>query len=315
MTPTIARLRLVAAAALFSTGGAAIKATTLNAWQVASFRSGVAALALVLLVPAARRRWSLRVVAVGTLFAGTMILFVLANKLTTSANAIFLQSTAPLWVLLAGPLLHERATRDDVLLMLVIAAGMALVFVGADRAQATAPDPLRGNLLAIVSGVFYAGTVLGLRWLGRGHAESSSSDGVATVVAGNVVACLVALPMALGAPSLHVPALHAPDVAVVLYLGVVQIGLAYLALSTAMPHVPAIEASTLLLVEPALNPVWAYLVHHERPSPLAWAGGALIVLGAAAKTLWDARRERPAPGADARAADARAPATVPPSSG
>jgi drug/metabolite transporter (DMT)-like permease len=82
---------------------------------------------------------------------------------------------------------------------------------------------------------------------------------------------------------------------VVLYLGVVQIGIAYLALATAMPHVPALEASTLLLVEPGLNPVWAFLAHGERPAPLAWAGGALIVLGALAKTWWDARRRPAAP--------------------
>jgi drug/metabolite transporter (DMT)-like permease len=69
----------------------------------------------------------------------------------------------------------------------------------------------------------------------------------------------------------------------------VQIGIAYLALASAMPHVPALEASTLLLVEPALNPAWAYLVHGERPRPLAWVGGAVIVLAAAVKTWWDAR--------------------------
>ena len=73
------------------------------------------------------------------------------------------------------------------------------------------------------------------------------------------------------------------------YLGVVQIGLAYLALSSAMPHVPALEASTLLLVEPALNPAWAYLAHGERPRPLSWVGGALIVLAAVGKTWWDGR--------------------------
>ncbi len=77
---------------------------------------------------------------------------------------------------------------------------------------------------------------------------------------------------------------------VVAFLGVVQIGLAYLALATAMPHVPALEASTLLLVEPALNPVWAWLVHGERPRPLAWVGGAVIVGAAMLKTWWDARR-------------------------
>jgi DME family drug/metabolite transporter len=286
-TRTGARLRLLGTAVLFSTGGAGIKWTTLDAWQVSCFRSGVAAAAVWLLVPAARRRWNWRVLVVSAAFALTLTLFVTANKLTTSANAIFLQSTAPLWVLLAGPLLlHERATREDLVFMAVVALGMALFFVGEDRPQATAPDPARGNLLAVVSGVGYAGVVLGLRWIGRGAGrEGGGDDAVATVVAGNVLACLLALPMALPAPAPHLA-----DGLVILYLGAVQIGLAYLMMSTAMPHVPALEASTILLVEPALNPLWAWLVHGERPATLSIAGGAVIILSAAGKAWWDARR-------------------------
>lgn len=298
-----ARLRLLAAAGLFSTGGAAIKATTLTSWQVAGFRSGVAALAVWLLVPAARRRWGGRVLVVAAIYAATMVLFVAANKLTTSASATFLQSTAPLWVLLAGPLLlGERTRRADVAFMLVVALGMGCFFVGVDAPQATAPDPVRGNVLALLSGVAWAGTVLGLRWLGRAPAPPSArgatgdappgdpgagadaGGGLTTVVAGNVLASLACLPFAF-----PVAGAATVDWLVVLYLGTVQIGLAYLALSTAMPHVPALEASTLLLVEPALSPLWAFLVHRERPAPLAWVGGALIVLAALGKTWWDAR--------------------------
>jgi drug/metabolite transporter (DMT)-like permease len=299
-----ARLRLLAAAVLFSTGGAAIKAASLTSWQVAGFRSGVAAVAVWLLVPAARGRWTPRVLAVAAIYAATMVLFVLANKRTTSANAIFLQSTAPLWVLLAGPtLLGERTTRRDLAFMAVVALGMALFFVGEDAPQATAPDPFTGNVLALVSGVAWAGTVLGLRWVARAHGprgarsvgetadeaatEAPSAEGTAgltTVVAGNVLACLVCLPMAF-----PVVGAGPADWLVILYLGVFQIGLAYLALSSAMPHVPALEASTLLLVEPAINPVWAYVAHGERPGPLSWVGGALIVLAAVAKTWWDVR--------------------------
>ncbi len=303
-SPLAARLRLLLAAVLFSTGGAAIKAATLTGWQVASFRSGVAALAVWLLVPAARRRWTGRVLAVAAIYAATMVLFVVANKLTTAANTIFLQSTAPLYVLLAGPLLlGERVTRADLALMGAVAVGMALFFVANDAPQATAPDPVRGNVLAALSGVAWAGTVLGLRWVGRapaapapslgaaadaaaGEAPSAAGDlALTTVVAGNVLACVLCLPLALpvhdAAPASWL---------VVLYLGVVQIGVAYLALASAMPHVPALEASTLLLVEPGLNPVWAFLAHGERPATLAWAGGALIVRSALAKTWWDARR-------------------------
>jgi drug/metabolite transporter (DMT)-like permease len=103
------RIQLLAAAALFSTGGAAIKACSLTSWQVAGLRSGIAALVL-LLVPAARRGWTPRAWLVGAAYAATVVLFVQANKLTTSAATAFLQSTAPLYVLLLAPhLLGERA--------------------------------------------------------------------------------------------------------------------------------------------------------------------------------------------------------------
>ncbi len=288
------RLGLLLAAVLFSTGGAAIKSAALTSWQIASFRSGIAAVVVWLLVPRARARWTPRILLVAAVYAATMVLFVAANKLTTSANTIFLQSTAPLYVLLAGPLLlHERVTRADLALVAAVALGMALFFVAPGPPQATAPDPARGNLLAAVSGVAWGGTVLGLRWIGRadptaaaatGDAAAGGAPALVTVVAGNALACLACLPAAL-------PVVHpsAASVGVVLYLGIVQIGIAYLSLAAAMPHVPALEASTLLLVEPALNPAWAYLVHGERPSVLAWLGGGVILLSALAKTWWDVR--------------------------
>src|SRR2546425_10171933 len=113
-SPVRSRIEILAAAALFSTGGAAIKACSWSGWQVASFRSGIAALAVLVMLPAARRLPSGRALAVGAAYATTMILFVRANKLTSAADAIFLQSTAPLYVLLLAPLLlRERARPRD----------------------------------------------------------------------------------------------------------------------------------------------------------------------------------------------------------
>ncbi len=282
---TLHRLQILGAALLFSTGGAAIKATTLSSWQVAGFRSGVAALVIFLLVPAARRGWTWHALPVGVAYASTLVLFVTANKLTTSANAIFLQSTAPLYVLLLGPfLLRERIRGSDLLFMAPLAAGLALFFVGAEAPAVTAPDPARGNVLAVASGVFWALTVMGLRWMGsRAGGEGSA---LPTVVAGNVIAFLACLPAALpvhGGPA---------DWAVVTYLGVFQIAGAYLLLTAGIRHVSALEASTLLLLEPALNPLWAWAVHGERPSAWAVAGGVLIVGATVLKTWWDGR---PAP--------------------
>ncbi|HEX5633792.1 MAG TPA: EamA family transporter [Gemmatimonadales bacterium] len=277
------RLQLALAALLFSTGGAAIKATTLTGWQVASFRSGVAALTVLLVAPAARRNWGWRPLVVGVAYAATLILFVLANKLTTSANAIFLQSAAPLYMVLLGPLLLKEAVqRHDLVLMAAVGAGLALFFLGADVPSSTAPDPATGNTLAILSGVCWAFTVAGLRWMGS---HDGGDHAVTAVAIGNLLACLVCLPLAL--PLLSITA---GDVVAVLYLGVFQIAVAYLLVTAALRTVPALEASVLLLIEPAFNPVWAWLVHGERPSSWALLGGIVIVAATTAHSVWVARR-------------------------
>ncbi len=260
-----APLRLLAAALLFSTGGAAIKATTLTAWQVASFRSGTAGAAILLLVPEARRHWTWRAPLVGLSYAAVLVCFVLATKLTTAANAIFLQATAPLYLMLFGPwLLGERIRRAEAALLGAVALGMALFFLADQAPVGTAPDPARGNLLAAGAGLFWALTITGLRSM-PGHS-------ITAVACGNLIAFLGTLPAAL-----PVGRAGPADWLVIGYLGVFQIGLAYRLLTTAVEQVPALEASLLLMLEPALNPVWAWILHGERPGGTAIAGGALIL--------------------------------------
>jgi drug/metabolite transporter, DME family len=279
---TLFRLQILAAALLFSTGGAAIKACTLTSWQVASFRSGVAALALLLLLPAARRNWSWRPAVVGVAYASTVILFVHANKLTTAASTIFLQSTAPIYILLLGPwLLKEPVRGRDLGFVAALAVGMSLFFVGIEPPVRTAPAPLQGNLLAVASGVCWALTVVGLRWTGRVAVGSPGAGSAAPAVAmGNLIALAVGLPLALpvsgGTPA---------DWTIIVYLGVFQIGLAYAFLSSAIRHVGALDASLLLLAEPVLSPLWAWLAHGEQPGPWSMAGGALILLATMFKAL------------------------------
>lgn len=284
--PTLHRLQLLGAALLFSTGGAAIKATTLNAWQVAGLRSGIAAAAVWLLLPAARRGWSWHVLPVGAAYAATLVLFVTANKLTTSASAIFLQSTAPLYLLLLGPLLLDERTRGrDLAYMAPVALGLLLFFVGADLPAGTAPDPPRGNLLAALSGVTWALTLVGLRWLGS--RDGGVGSALPTVVAGNLIASVACLPAAL-----PLAGAEAMDWVAIGYLGVFQIGAAYVLLSAGIRHVPALEASVLLLLEPALNPVWSWLAHGEAPGAWSLAGGALILGATTLRTFRDGRAAR-----------------------
>ena len=280
---TLARLQLVAAAVLFSTGGAAIKAADFTGWQIASLRSGVAAVAILLLSREARRGWTWRVGVVGLAYATCLTLFVLANRLTTAANTIYLQSTAPLYLLVLGPwLLKEPVRPKDVGFMALIGLGLGLFFIGVDRPVATAPDPVHGNLVALGSGLFWALTVCGLRWMGSGAAARGSA--VAAVAAGNLIAFAMSLPMALPLGS-HAAA----DWVLIGYLGVFQIAVAYLFVTAALRVVPALEASLFLLIEPALNPLWAWVFQGERPGPWALAGGGLILGATTLKAMVDAR--------------------------
>jgi len=263
-----ARLYILAAAGLWSTAGAAIKLTALNAWQVSGGRSLVAALAVAALVPAARVRPRPRVLAVALTNAATVILFVVATKLTTAANAIFLQETAPLWVLLLAPLLlGERPSRGELLSIPVYAAGLALFFVDDLTAGQSA-----GKLCALGSGLAFAVTIVGLRHL--------REEGPGALLWGSVIAAAATLPLWGTGPS-PTPT----DLALILFLGVFQLALAYVCFARGLTGVTAVEASLLMLLEPVLNPIWTWLVVRERPGPWALAGGAVVLAATAWRTV------------------------------
>jgi drug/metabolite transporter (DMT)-like permease len=279
---TAARASLLVTALLFSTGGAAIKATTLSNWQIVTWRSAIAAVMLWLF--AGRRvRLTKATLIVALAQAGTMVTFVTANKLTTAASSVFFQGTAPLYIALIGPWwLGERLPRRDYPVLLAIAAGIGLLFIGTPTDAATAPHPTLGNIVGTVSGCCWALTVMGLRWMTKHEAAASNAAASATVL-GNVLACLVCAPMAW-----PLAGIGAQDLGIVVYLGVFQVGLSYLLLGRSLAKVPAVDASLLLLAEPAFSPFWAWLVHGELPGAWPLLGGVLIV----GSTTWKTWRDR-----------------------
>jgi DME family drug/metabolite transporter len=259
------RLYLLAAAALWSTAGAAMKLCSLSAMQIAGGRSLIAGLFLLATVREARRRPTRRAALALVAYAATVILFVSANKLTTAANAIFIQDTAPLWVLLFSTwLVHERPGRGELLAIPVYTAGLALFFF-----DELSPGRFAGNLIALASGLAFALLIVGMR-LAR-------EDGPVALALGNLFAAALTLPFWGNGPLPRVV-----DVSLLVYLGVFQLGLAYVCFGRGIAHVPALQASLLVLLEPVLNPIWTFLVVGERPGPWALAGGA-VVLGA---TVW-----------------------------
>ena len=267
-----ARLQILAAAVLWSTGGAAMKLTGLSGWQVAAGRSALAAAFLFVAFRAARVRPGRRVLLAAVAYAATVVLFSLANKLTTSANAIFIQDTAPLWVVLLSPvLLRERPTRGELLSIPLYGLGLGLFFL--DELSA---GQVAGNFVALGSGLAFALCIVGLR-----HAGGS---GIAAVAWGNVVAAVVAGPLWLDGPA---PQPH--DLLLLAYLGVFQLGSAYALFAAGVRHTPAVEASLLCLLEPVLNPLWTLAFTGERPGPWALAGGAVVLGVTAGRTALAAR--------------------------
>jgi drug/metabolite transporter, DME family len=274
-------LCLLAAAVIFSTAGLAIKLSGLTAWQIAAGRAAIAACTFFLVLPEARRGWTRAALLAAVPYAATMVLFVVSTRLTTAANAIVLQSTAPLYLLLLGPwLLHEAVRRRDVGFLVVMLLGVALVTLDGDRTDVTVPARTIGNLIALASGVAWAFTILTL----RGLARDEPGPPAATLIAGNLLAFAVTAPMAV-----PVGPVGWWDAAAVLYLGTIQIPVAYLLFARGMRRVRALPASLLMLLEPVLNPVWVWLLHGEAPGPLGVLGGALVLVAAVIRAVQNVR--------------------------
>ena len=271
--PRRGALLIAAAAILWSTGGLAIKLVPLSAVGVVFWRSFVAGIFLLAVFRPSRARWRHAAPSTVVVYALMILTFVTATKMTPAANAIFLQYTGPLYVLALGPLLLKEPFRKiDAAAVAVALGGMSLFFVG--RLD---PGALAGNLVAVVSGVFFGLTILLLR-------RDASGDAIPSVIAGNFAAAALALPFAWG----HL-GLDAKGVALVLFLGVVQLGISYVLFVGGLKTVPAAEASLLGMLEPMFNPLWAFLGLGERPSTWAALGGAIVLAAVAGRTVFGAR--------------------------
>jgi drug/metabolite transporter (DMT)-like permease len=265
------------AAVLWSSGGLFIKLAPMPALAVACGRSLVAAVFyLTVLRPNLRAaRWT-----TAAAYAGCIVTFVAATRLTTAANAIFLQYTGPAYVLLLSPFMLDEPFRPiDAACVVLSLLGMSLFFVGkVEAGQAL------GNGLGIVSGVFFALVVVLLRRDARG---AQSGSALPSTTLGNLFAAAATLPWALRA----LPAMtSARGAGVLLYLGVVQLGVAYVLFIRGVKKVPAAEASLISMLEPVLNPVWVLLGTGERPGPWALAGGAIVVAAVVVRTLAPSER-------------------------
>jgi drug/metabolite transporter (DMT)-like permease len=272
-------LALLGAALLWSLGGVLIKWVDWHPMAIMGARSLIATGLTYALLRGRVGRIGRVELAAAVAYAVTVSLYVSAVKLTTAANAILLQYTAPIWIALAGGwALGERTTRGDWVVLAVAFLGMLLFFREGLRAEGFV-----GNLLAALSGVTYAISMVLFR-------KQKGADPLSSILLGNVIAAVIGLPFAIGQP---LPS--AQGWLGLALLGVFQQGLSYGLYSYAIRHVTALESALILTIEPILNPIWVALAIGEYPDAGGLVGGALVLAAVTARAVASARRRMRGP--------------------
>ena len=260
---------VLAAALLWSTGGIFIKLVTFDAMQISFFRGLFAAIVFVIIFKKEIFYANGFTFINAVLYSAILILFVLATKMTTAANAIFLQYTAPIYVLIFEPLINKtKYEKINIITITVCFFGMIMFFL-----SKLSPGFKEGNIIALLSGVAYAAFLLGMRKNKKEYQFSS-------IFYGNIIVSLICLPYIFNLTNINVP-----NILMVSYLGVFQIGIAYAVFSYGLRRVYAIEASLISMIEPVLNPVWVFLGYGEIPSITAIIGGIIIISAISIRTF------------------------------
>lgn len=254
-------IAILIAAVLWSTGGLFIKLISLNAMQLSFFRSLFAAVVFAVLFRKQIFYTNLMTFINALFYSAVLILFVMATKTTTAANAIYLQYTAPIYVLIFEPIINKtKFEKINVLTIVVCFGGMLLFFIGE-----LSPGHLEGNILALLSGAAFAAFLIGMRKNKHEHQLSG-------IFYGNILVAVFSFPFLF-----EMEFLSLSNLWMVAFLGIFQIGAAYAIFSYGLKRVYAIEASLMSMIEPVLNPVWVLIGYGEIPSIGAVAGGIIII--------------------------------------
>ena len=262
---------VVIAVLLWSSGGLFIKITTVSGYEVNLGRCFFAAITIALLTKFQALKADRFTILASIFYVGALSFFAIANKKTTAANAIFLQYTAPIYILIFAPvILREKFRFSDLLTVAVCLIGMVLFFVDATpNNNLSSESQFIGNILGLCSGVCLGGYILLLR-----HPKAKEQHPASSVFYGNIFAMLVMLPFVVANPSNW----QLNDLYAVIFLGVFQIGIAYYLFTYGVTHgVRSLDASIIGFIEPLLNPVWVFLFLGEKPSNWAILGGAIII--------------------------------------
>jgi drug/metabolite transporter (DMT)-like permease len=279
MHPNRALLYIALAALLWSTSGLLIKLIDLNPFAIAGLRSLIAsALMIAWLKGKLHFNFSYPQLAGAFSYAITMILFVSATKLTTAANAILLQYTAPVFTALLGAwILKERVTRFDWLIITTVIGGMLLFFI--DRLSFAG---FWGNIMAVGSGVSMSYFILCMRM----QKDASTLE---TILLGNILTALICVPFYFQQTPTIINWLA------LFYMGTLQIGLSFIIYSAAIKYVKAIDAVLMQVVDPLLNPIWVFLIIGEAPGSWAILGGLIVLTAVTYRNIRVNRNNKKAP--------------------
>ena len=269
---------MLAASLCFSTGGLLIKLIPWNPLAINGVRNLIACLVIGLYIRILghRLKFNLTVLMGAVSMAGVTTLFAMANKLTTAANAIVLQFTAPVFIVLYSAVLYKKEIRkEDLAVVLVVLAGIALFFF-----DKLGPSTAAGNCVAILAGMFMAGMFMGVERL-------QPEERFSAIVIGQAFAFLVGLPAVI----LTKPVMNATTVSSILILGVFQLGLSYVLYVKASETCPALACCLLSAAEPLLNPIWVMIFDGEKPGIFALIGGIIVITAVTVWTIWDGKQK------------------------
>ena len=261
-------------ALLWSSGGLFIKLITLSPMQISFFRCLIAAAVFLIIFKSKVLKLNPLALLNSISYAIVLILFVYATKTTTAANAIFLQSTAPIYVLIFEPILTKtKYEKINIITISVCFIGMILFFVGE-----LSPGDINGNIAALLAGLAFASFFLGMK-------KNEGKFGEASIFYGNILVSLFCIPFII-----DLQVLNTTDLAMVSFLGIFQIAIPYALFSYGIQRIKAVEASIISMFEPVLNPIWVFFGYGEIPKLNAIIGGVIIISAITIKTILTALR-------------------------
>ena len=262
-------IAVIIASLLWSTGGIFIKMIDWNPVAISGSRSLVAALVLLAYNKKPKITKSKPQIYGAISYALTVLIFVIANKLTTAANVILLQYTAPIFVAILGiKFLKEKIHWYDIIAIVVVFSGMILFFI-----DNVSTGNLIGNILGVLSGLTLACTTIALKL----HKDESAID---TTLIGNLITFIVAIPFIL----MSMPSLK--SIIVIIIMGVFQLGISYIFYTYAIGKLTALEAILFTVIEPLLNPVWVYIFDGEKPGKFAILGGIIVIIAVVTRSIY-----------------------------